>query len=659
MNEEKRDEDAPKKKKVVQLHVCSIIRKNEGGVSFGIYHKLPGNVKLMLKRGFAKPEDAFNYLREHRAELEEQTAAMKRKPNVEIEVTSERDGKDYRGGRNIDNAEFMETFGISGVTYGNWVNQSARQAKLNATYDALMDLAFVLGIPARAISLNGSLGVQFGASGKGKAKAHYRPNDVSINLTRDKGDGSLAHEWWHALDNYFMRQHADNPLMMTSDAQKEVVPQVMNAEAAESFLALMRALRSGTYYTRAKLYDDTTNGKGYWDSIVEMGARAFQCYVAEKVREGGLNDYLSSYISKEEFARMDAAFEKGMNESRYPYPTAEEMKDLRPMFDKFFSSLTHKEGEGGNLVTFSNEVDEEDDEISMQPGESEANFAERVSIMNRAKSNGTWLKAPNGKQSNLNPQQWTMVRTKAFKNWFGDWASVTDFRYAYRKILSMNPVAYMTGAEFKRDTTPDILAEYWEKVCGGMVTHPLIGSIELNRRSAKDNIKHGVYRMKMAAFTKVHEVLRTGIIFDKHINHKGRGYDTYCLAAPVMIGSREYICQAIVKQYPTFNRFYLHEVELKEKLPAEARTGLYTGLTSGEAKGLLSQKAQEVNATWENCSKILDENGEPLVVYHITDGDFVEFDLTRARQNMDIPAFFFSSGMEDWADMGSRVMACL
>lgn len=361
MNEEKRDEDAPKKKKVVQLHVCSIIRKNEGGVSFGIYHKLPGNVKLMLKRGFAKPEDAFNYLREHRAELEEQTAAMKRKPNVEIEVTSERDGKDYRGGRNIDNAEFMETFGISGVTYGNWVNQSARQAKLNATYDALMDLAFVLGIPARAISLNGSLGVQFGASGKGKAKAHYRPNDVSINLTRDKGDGSLAHEWWHALDNYFMRQHADNPLMMTSDAQKEVVPQVMNAEAAESFLALMRALRSGTYYTRAKLYDDTTNGKGYWDSIVEMGARAFQCYVAEKVREGGLNDYLSSYISKEEFARMDAAFEKGMNESRYPYPTAEEMKELRPMFDKFFSSLTHKEGEGGNLVTFSDEVDEEDD----------------------------------------------------------------------------------------------------------------------------------------------------------------------------------------------------------------------------------------------------------------------------------------------------------
>lgn len=32
-----------------------------------------------------------------------------------------------------------------------------------------------------------------------------------------------------------------------------------------------------------------------------------------------------------------------------------------------------------------------------------------------------YLKAPNGKKSNLNAKQWEQVRTKAFKNWFGDW----------------------------------------------------------------------------------------------------------------------------------------------------------------------------------------------------------------------------------------------
>ena len=52
---------------------------------------------------------------------------------------------------------------------------------------------------------------------------------------------------------------------------------------------------------------------------------------------------------------------------------------------------------------------------------------------------------------------------------------------------------------------------------------------------------------------------------------------------------------------------------------------------------------------WEtdpaNASKVVDENGEPLVVYHVTDADFNTFDLSRARQSNDIPAFFFSSGL--------------
>jgi len=31
------------------------------------------------------------------------------------------------------------------------------------------------------------------------------------------------------------------------------------------------------------------------------------------------------------------------------------------------------------------------------------------------------LKAPNGKPSNLTPEQWKLVRTPQFKAWFGDW----------------------------------------------------------------------------------------------------------------------------------------------------------------------------------------------------------------------------------------------
>lgn len=46
---------------------------------------------------------------------------------------------------------------------------------------------------------------------------------------------------------------------------------------------------------------------------------------------------------------------------------------------------------------------------------------EERAIIERAKIDGTYMKAPNGKPTNLNEKQWVQVRTKAFKNWFGDW----------------------------------------------------------------------------------------------------------------------------------------------------------------------------------------------------------------------------------------------
>lgn len=46
---------------------------------------------------------------------------------------------------------------------------------------------------------------------------------------------------------------------------------------------------------------------------------------------------------------------------------------------------------------------------------------EENAIIEKAKENGTYLKAPNGKDTNLTPKQWAQVRTNAFKEWFGDW----------------------------------------------------------------------------------------------------------------------------------------------------------------------------------------------------------------------------------------------
>ena len=116
-----------------------------------------------------------------------------------------REGQDYRGGRDIGDNEFKDAFGFRGVQFGNWTDQRDRQQSLNHAYDAMMDLADALGIPPQALSLNGELGLAFGARGSGRAAAHYEPTQIVINLTKTSGAGAAAHEWAHALDDYFGR----------------------------------------------------------------------------------------------------------------------------------------------------------------------------------------------------------------------------------------------------------------------------------------------------------------------------------------------------------------------------------------------------------------------------------------------------------------------
>ena len=53
------------------------------------------------------------------------------------------------------------------------------------------------------------------------------------------------------------------------------------------------------------------------------------------------------------------------------------------------------------------------------------NQEELDAIKAAAEKDGTFMKAPNGEPTNLTEQQWLQVRTKAFKEWFGDWENDT------------------------------------------------------------------------------------------------------------------------------------------------------------------------------------------------------------------------------------------
>ena len=93
----------------------------------------------------------------------------------------------------------------------------------------------------------------------------------------------------------------------------------------------------------------------------------------------------------------------------------------------------------------------------------------------------------------------------------------------------------------------------------------------------------------------------------------------------------------------------------------KAPNGKNTNLTEDQWVTVRTDAFKNWFGDWENdpanASKVIDENGEPLVVYHGSDADFDTFDRTKARANMDIQGNFFSPWKEDAAGYGENVRA--
>ena len=196
---------------VSQKH--TVFSTNEKG-NFCISRKIGGREGhwVQIKDGFATRDEAMTYMANHPEEIMSiRTSYGESDLATPVihgwnDARSDKAPERLKKGQNATEGMFTDTFGFRGVQFGNWNNQTERQSLMNAAYEGLLDLADVLGVDPKIVSLNGELGLAFGARGKGLtgARAHYEPAYTVINLTKMKGAGSLAHEWMHALDHYLM-----------------------------------------------------------------------------------------------------------------------------------------------------------------------------------------------------------------------------------------------------------------------------------------------------------------------------------------------------------------------------------------------------------------------------------------------------------------------
>ncbi|HDL7339045.1 TPA: hypothetical protein PXN07_004383 [Yersinia enterocolitica] len=305
---------------------------------------------LPLKAGFKTPNEARAYLAENRAEIEAKLDKLRKVSREEQrKATNEpRTGIERRKG-NVTPEQFSDAFGFRGVQFGNYVEGARRQTELNDAYDSLVDMAELLNVPPKSLSLNGELGLAFGARGKGGAKAHYEPRQVVINLTKGNGAGSLAHEWFHALDNYFgtydvhgeaSGKHSSEfitdrkrPRYEFSHGKRQEIIHPVRQEVHDAFKSAVDKVTHSGMMERAALLD-SGRSKAYWTTKLEMSARAFERYLLDKAQSKGItNDYLVNLRKADEHA----------NPETYAYPTEAELNGgVRQAFDHLFQTLKTK-----------------------------------------------------------------------------------------------------------------------------------------------------------------------------------------------------------------------------------------------------------------------------------------------------------------------------
>lgn len=246
--------------------------------------------------------------------------------------------------------------------------------------------------------------------------------------------------------------------------------------------------------------------------------------------------------------------------------------------------------------------------------------------------------APNGNPSNLNAHQWAQVRTPAFKRWGGDWEA-----WGHRQFLEGEPVARLTGEEVPRfEKLVDLarwVGDWFQREQGGKATHPALGDVVLDQRSARASIGHGMSREKGMAFAAVPQIISRGRIL---LEGEKDGRAGVFLGAPISITGKDYVAIALVRKAAESNRFYLHEVVLKERLQNASKSQTAENRLSSAANSGAIRSILEDLFSVKPPSVLLDENGEPKVVYHGTDSKFYKVNFRKGAQGL----FWFAGDKE-------------
>ena len=170
-----------------------------------------------------------------------------------------------------------------------------------------------------------------------------------------------------------------------------------------------------------------------------------------------------------------------------------------------------------------------------------------------------------------------------------------------KDCIQQEPIFTLSGDEFSSGSGNlyQEVADFFAERYGGKVENPILGEVKLNKAAVKSSASHGLGRNKVMAFMAVPEVIKSGKIFDYQKNWKERRYDTWVLAAPILIKGKKYVCEVIVIDTGEHKRFYLHEVTPIEDVVTTIQDpypGVEQSRPAGPVRSILIQRYLEDKA---------------------------------------------------------------
>ena len=248
---------------------------------------------------------------------------------------------------------------------------------------------------------------------------------------------------------------------------------------------------------------------------------------------------------------------------------------------------------------------------------------EEQGIVDEAKKNGTWMKAPNGKATNLTEKQWAQVRTKAFKKWFGDWEKA-----ALSNAILLQPSLPIQKHSYNKEDLKAIYNRLQPVHKGAYVIKFFTSAFNKNYRAGGLFAKivpqlSDILEVSLLAYSEGDNLKGTvrpdGTTHKEHRNVES--FDNY--VTKVNIEGKDYFVRITVQKEHNgttgTHSFFVTNVSVYNNSISGASDS-----TSGGARltvdaitdAKLQKFFKDSKASYVNSSKIVDENGEPMVVYH-------------------------------------------